>query len=261
MKMKNLAFILLTLVTIVMFASVSFAEESVTPGDQAFSDAQVEQAHIAAQEKLKTNYLYDPELYTCILREATDSAYGFDFNWEYSATAIYSVTVSADLNIDIMKITYNTDYSMDEYYSELCNVFCPDGGLFGDWTIEQKAWLCSIAEKHWELEKFRTNAINPEYQPYYSPFFQRLLEQDKCGLPDEKSISEEDAYSIAMTYAEQNETIAALKPWKVIQTYYLINDPEKPVWCFRIGKNKAHTYDIIIDAYTGNIEKITEREI
>ena len=259
--MKKFVFVLIILAMVAMLTFIAFAEESVMPGDQPFSDAQVEQAHVAAQERLKADYLYDPELYICILREATDRAYVFDFNWEYSATAIYSVTVPSTMDANNIETFYNTNYSMDEYYSELNQFFCEDAGLFGDWSLEQKAWLCGIAEKHWELEKFRTYTINAEYQPYYSPFFQRLLEQEKCGLPDEKSISEEDAYAIAMAYAEQDEAIAALKPWKVVQTYYLVNDPQKPVWCFRIGKNYAYTYDIIIDAYTGNIEKITEREI
>lgn len=259
--MKKSVCMLLMFLMVLLCASAVIAEDAVTPADQAFSDEQVERAHVAAQEKLKADYLYDPELYTCILREATDEAFVFDFNWEYSATAIYSVTVPSTLGANNIDVSYNTDYSMDEYYSELNQVFCKDGGLFGDWSLEQKAWLCGIAEKHWELEKFRTYTINPEYQPYYSLFFQRLLERDKCGLPDEKSISEEEAYAIAIAYAEQDEAIAALKPWKVVQTFYLINEPQKPVWCFRIGKNKAHTYDIVIDAYTGSIEKITVREI
>lgn len=159
---KKTVCMLLTSLMVLLCASAVIAEDAVTPADQAFSDEQVERAHVAAQEKLKEDYLYDPELYTCILRGATDDAFVFDFNWTYSATAIYTVSVPSDRDTTLIRVTYNTDYSMDEYYSELCKVFCENGGLFGDWTVEQKAWLCSVIDAHWALEAFRSNTINPD---------------------------------------------------------------------------------------------------
>ena len=243
-----------------MCLSAAVAEESVTPADQPFQNEAVEQAHLIAQEKLKKDYLYNPQLFTCMLKNKTDEAFEFTFNWIYSTVTIYAISVPTDLSEDNIEVEYNTDYSMDSYYTELCTHFCPDGGLFGDWTIEQKAWLSSIIDAHWELETFRTYYINPDYQPYMSPFYQRLLENEHCGIPDENSITEEDALSIATQYVEQDESLSSLKPWKKIQTFYFINNPSKPVWCIRLWKNIDNIYDIIIDAHTGKIQKISEME-
>lgn len=101
-----------------------------------------------------------------MLRNEKNEAFEFTFNWIYSTVTIYAVSVPADLSEDNIEVAYSTDYSMDSYYTELCAHFCPDGGLLGDWTIEQKAWLSSIIDAHWELETFRTYYINPDYKPY-----------------------------------------------------------------------------------------------
>ena len=88
----------------------------------------------------------------------------------------------------------------------------------------------------------------------------RLLEREQCGLPDENSISEEAAVSIATQYAEQDRTLSSIKPWKKIQRFYFINDPNKPVWCIRFWKNIDNVYDVTINAYTGEIQKVSEME-
>ena len=256
---KKVAF-LFGLLLVLICLSTAVAEETVTPADQPFQNTAVEQAHLIAQEKLNKDYVYDPRLFTCILQAETDEAFEFAFNWVYSTVAIYTVSVPADLDADRIEVTYNTDYSMDFYYTELCAYFCPEGGFFGDWTIEQKAWLSSIIDAHWELEVFRTYSINPEYLPYKNLFFVRLLEREHCGLPDENSISEEAAVSIATQYAEQDRTLSSIKPWKKIQRFYFINDPNKPVWCIRFWKNIDNVYDVTINAYTGEIQKVSEME-
>lgn len=256
---KKMAF-LFGLLLVLTYLSAAVAEETVTPADQPFQNEAIEQAHLIAQEKLKKDYVYNPQLFTCMLRNEKDEAFEFTFNWIYSTVTIYAVSVPADLSEDNIEVAYNTDYSMDSYYTELCAHFCPDGGLFGDWTIEQKAWLSSIIDAHWELETFRTYYINPDYQPYMSPFYQRLLENEHCGIPDENSITEEDALSIATQYVEQDKALSSLKPWKKIQTFYFINNPSKPVWCIRLWKDIDNIYDITIDAHTGEIQKISEME-
>lgn len=255
---KKLAF-LFALFLVLIFLSTSTIAETVTPADQPFQNEAIEHAHLIAQEKLKKDYVYDPRLFTCILKAETDEAFEFTFNWVYSTVAIYTVSVPADLDENHIEVIYNTDYSMDFYYTELCACFCPQGGLFGDWTIEQKAWLSSIIDAHWELEVFRTYSMNPEYLPYKDLFFKRLLERERCGLPDENSIAEEVALSIATQCVEQDKALSSLKPWKKIQTFYLINNPNKPVWCIRFWKNN-NVYDVTLDAYTGEIQKISEME-
>ena len=258
--MKKRIVFLFGLLLVLICLSTAVAEETVTPADQPFQNEAVEQAHLIAQEKLNKDYVYDPRLFTCILKAETNEAFEFAFNWVYSTVAIYTVSVPADLDEERIKVTYNTDYSMDFYYSELCAHFCPEGGLFGNWTIEQKAWLSSIIDAHWELEVFRLYSINPAYGHYKTPIFERLLEREQCGLPDENSISEETAVSIATQYTEQDRTLSSMKPWNKIQRFYFINDPSKPVWCIRFWKN-AIIYDVTIDAYTGEIQKVSEMDL
>ena len=63
--------------------------------------------------------------------------------------------------------------------------------------------------------------MNPEYVPFKGWFFRRLMERERCGLPDENSISKEAALSITIQYAQQDKTLSSLKPWEKVQTYYL----------------------------------------
>ena len=77
---------------------------------------------------------------------------------------------------------------------------------------------------------------------------------------DENSISKEAALSITIQYAQQDKTLSSLKPWEKVQTYYLINDPNKPVWCIRIWKN-MNAYNVIIDAYTGEVQEVSKMDL
>lgn len=219
--MKKRIVFLFGLLLVLICLSTAVAEDAVTPADQPFQNEAIEQAHLIAQAKLKKDYVYDPRLFTCILKAETDEAFEFTFNWVYSTVAIYTVSVPADLDENHIEVIYNTDYFIESYYTELCACFCPQGGLFGDWTIEQKAWLSSIIDAHWELEVFRTYSMNPEYVPFKGWFFRRLMERERCGLPDENSISKEAALSITIQYAQQDKTLSSLKPWEKVQTYYL----------------------------------------
>lgn len=160
--MKKRIVFLFGLLLVLICLSTAVAEDAVTPADQPFQNEAIEQAHLIAQAKLKKDYVYDPRLFTCILKAETDEAFEFTFNWVYSTVAIYTVSVPADLDENHIEVIYNTDYFIESYYTELCACFCPQGGLFGDWTIEQKAWLSSIIDAHWELEVFRTYSMNPE---------------------------------------------------------------------------------------------------
>lgn len=261
MKMKKRIAFLLTLLCVLACLNASVAEETVTPADQPFENETVERAHLIAQEKLENVAVYDPRLYTCTADTAQEGTMVFSFKWKYSNVAIYTVSVPENLDEDQTKVIYNTDHSMDDYYGELCSAFCPEGGFFGDWTLEQKAWLSSVIDAHWELEVFRTHTVNAEWMPYKYPLFDRLLEKERCGLPDENCISETAALLIAARYAEQNQTLSSLKPWKKTQTFYLINNPDRPVWCIRFWKDIDHVYDVTMDAHTGEIQKCSKMEV
>lgn len=134
--MKKRIVFLFGLLLVLICLSTAVAEDAVTPADQPFQNEAIEQAHLIAQAKLKKDYVYDPRLFTCILKAETDEAFEFTFNWVYSTVAIYTVSVPADLDENHIEVIYNTDYFIESYYTELCACFCPQGGLFGDWTID-----------------------------------------------------------------------------------------------------------------------------
>ena len=41
--------------------------------------------------------------------------------------------------------------------------------------------------------------------------------------------------------------------WWKIQTFYLVNDPEKPVWLFRFFSRMNEFYDVTVDAHSREI--------
>lgn len=255
--MKRCLMLVLLCFLLFLACPLALAEETIFPASNSFSDAATENAHLMANKVLHDHYLFHPDLYTCTVTIKENKSFLFEYSWQYSPTVIFSASVSENLE-RIESLSFNADFSFDNYYDELTSYF---DSLFGNWTLEQKAWLTSVIDEHWDFEVFRTYYLDSRYTPYVTDLFEKFLTRERCGLPNNDTISQEEAYAIAMAYAEQDEAIAALKPWKVVQTYYLVNDPQKPVWCFRLGKNYAHTYDIVIDAYTGSLEKITEREI
>ena len=96
--MKKRIVFLFGLLLVLICLSTAVAEDAVTPADQPFQNEAIEQAHLIAQAKLKKDYVYDPRLFTCILKAETDEAFEFTFNWVYSTVAIYTVSVPADLD-------------------------------------------------------------------------------------------------------------------------------------------------------------------
>lgn len=116
--MKKRIVFLFGLLLVLICLSTAVAEDAVTPADQPFQNEAIEQAHLIAQAKLKKDYVYDPRLFTCILKAETDEAFEFTFNWVYSTVAIYTVSVPSDLDENHIEVIYNTDYSMDFYYLE-----------------------------------------------------------------------------------------------------------------------------------------------
>ena len=246
----------LLLLIVILYSVSAFANESVTPADEMFTDITMEQAHALSQEILKEPYLYDGALYTCTATEQEDGAYVFDYCWKYLPTVIYSVTIPKNMDKAAAIATYNTDYGYDDYYSDLMALF---GKMFGDWTVEQKAWMTSVAESHWELETYRQYCINPEWHPS-SLFIERSLERERCGMPDENSISEEEATQIATQFIE--ETLPSGKSiWKT-QRFYIINDPENPVWLVRVwfSVNMNENIEVTVNPYTKEIIRIKRWE-
>lgn len=109
---KRIAFLFGLLLALICLSTAA-AEDAVTPvtpADQPFQNEAIEQAHLIAQAKLKKDYVYDPRLFTCILKAETDEAFEFTFNWVYSTVAIYTVSVPSDLDENHIEVIYNTDF-------------------------------------------------------------------------------------------------------------------------------------------------------
>ena len=84
-------------------------------------------------------------------------------------------------------------FSFENYFDELVQVF---DGLFGDWTLEQKAWLSSKVEEYWQMEVFRTYYLDSGYAPFKTVLFKRLLDEQRCGLPDESAYAQKGRLTI-----------------------------------------------------------------
>ena len=76
----------------------------------------------------------------------------FEYRWQYSPTAIFSVNVAKDSE------------SLYPFFD----------GLFGDWTLEQKAWLSSKVEEYWQMEVFRTYYLDSGYAPFKTVLFKAI---------------------------------------------------------------------------------------
>lgn len=145
---------------------------------------------------------------------------------------------------------FNAEFSFENYFDELVRVF---DGLFGDWTLEQKAWLSSKVEEYWQMEVFRTYYLDSGYAPFKTVLFKRLLDEQRCGLPDESAVPQDEAYALAVQYAENDPQMSRQETWWKIQTFYLVNDSEKPVWLFRFFSRMNEFYDVTVDAHSREI--------
>jgi len=81
----------------------------------------------------------------------------------------------------------------------------------------------------------------------------RLLDEQRCGLPDESAVPQDEAYALAVQYAENDPQMSRQETWWKIQTFYLVNDPEKPVWLFRFFSRMNEFYDVTVDAHSREI--------
>ena len=245
---RCLAALLLVTMTMMMNCGLGRAEETVFPADKPFADRAAEEAHLRANRAVHDRYLFEPDLYVCAMTVQKNGDRLFEYRWQYSPTAIFSVNVAKDS--ESLYPFFNAEFSFENYFDELVRVF---DGLFGDWTLEQKAWLSSKVEEYWQMEVFRTYYLDSGNAPFKTVLFKRLLDEQRCGLPDESAVPQDEAYALAVQYAENDPQMSRQETWWKIQTFYLVNDPEKPVWLFRFFSRMNEFYDVTVDAHSREI--------
>ncbi len=147
---RCLAALLLLIMTMMMNCGLGRAEETVFPADKPFADRAAEEVHLRANRVVHDRYLFEPDLYVCAMTVQENGDRLFEYRWQYSPTAIFSVNVAKDS--ESLYPFFNAEFSFENYFDELVRVF---DGLFGDWTLEQKAWLSSKVEEYWQTEKIR----------------------------------------------------------------------------------------------------------
>lgn len=246
---RLLVFLLVSICSICLIIQFVHAEEIVFPAGELFVDPVIEKAHVLANKAIHARYLFQESLYTCtaIISQEDDTLL-FEYRWQYSPTIIFSAIVPK--NLETIKTTFNAELNFGDYYDELIDYF---GCLFGDWTLEQKAWLSSIIDEHWDFEVFRTYYLDSRNTPHMTVFFDRLLNEERCGLPGNDVISQEEAYSLAIEYSQKDSEMSQCEPWQKIQVFYLVNDPQNPKWVFRFVKTTALRYDVVVDAHIKEI--------
>ena len=93
---RCLAALLLLIMTMMMNCGLGRAEETVFPADTPFADRAAEEAHLRANRAVHDRYLFEPDLYVCAMTVQKNGDRLFEYRWQYSPTAIFSVNVAKD---------------------------------------------------------------------------------------------------------------------------------------------------------------------
>ena len=122
-------------------------------------------------------------------------------------------------------------------------------------TLEQRA----AYSEEWIPKVEAELKVNPEYRGvhYYET-------RHVYGIPDENSISEEEAHTIATKNIEQTLGIPALD-WEMFyyKVYYDITDPRTSLWKMYFAIDEIDPWKYVwaeIDAYTGEVHKLIKRD-
>ena len=207
-----------------------------------------------ALNALQESYPFDARLYECEETIISENERSFEYRWKHSEIVIFSVAVGKD---HAVTITYNDEYSFEEYYDELKLVH---GGLFSSWAIEEKSWFSNIIPAHWTLEQFRVPHYNKGWIPHY-PLFAKPIEAHTHGLPDDEAISQEDALQKAKKWLlESNRMDATTLAEQSVDIYYYVDDPQTPQWVFRFSKQLITT-EVWMNAYSGDIYNMTSDQV
>ena len=153
---------------------------------------------------------------------------------------------------------FTADYGIDAFFDDLEN----EWGSSPWWPLEIKAWLSDHQNELIEMECQRL----AEYHPGWSAsgqFFTQFLRCHRHGLPDASAIPYPQALAMAV---EELSVRGYAFPQEVLEAppfFYLIDDPEHPLWyfCFRDYSEFDNKAIIVMDAHTGSFARSTDKEL
>lgn len=175
--------------------------------------------------------------------------------------------------------------SKSPFYKEEYDLYDENGEYFWDWSLEKRAAFSQGAiplfeqfiQEHPEVAQYLKDTLAGKYlhDDYDNAF---IVTEHVYGLPDEKAISQEEAFQIACDEAlrlgARASDLADNTARDAHKFYYDVTDPEHPLWKVHISLlfgdgDGSHAslptdpwgYFVKIDAYTGEIVEVITRTV
>ena len=248
----------------------------------------------AELEKLELQQLYaDSGVYD--LKNGNFRA-ACDFTWYEGDTPLYSIEIDAENGQVLKAINWMESAQMREkekiWVDELTkqiedagactSLINKDNRYFWNWSIDEKAAWSQIAypvvqqyyAEHPEFCQYLKDIEAGKYLQIDWPVL-CVTTQYLYGVPDNRSISMEQAFEIARDYAiSQGARESDIDENKNHTFYYDVTDPAQPVWKIDISllfgdgdlshqKNATEAYGffVVIDAHTGEILHTIKRDV
>lgn len=230
-----------------------------------------------------------------ILEEGRFNAICF-FTWRKDGTPRYAVNIDAISGRVLKTIDWQESEAMEkqarQWLTEI-EAFLDDAGVSSDltnakdeyiwrWTLEERAAWSKVARPI--VLKYLTD--HPEFPRYLEDMLTGRhivqtwpnlisLTQYAYGTPDEASISQDKAFSIARGVALERGAIQSyVDENRNHSFYYDVTDPTRPLWKVHISvlfgdgderhplhPTKPRGYFVVMDAHTGEVLKVTERNV
>lgn len=219
-----------------------------------------------------------------------------EFWWYDGDQPVYIIEIDAENGQALKAINYVESEQMKEkervWTAELerriedvgvsASLYKGDWVFFWNWTVEEKAAWSQIAypaaqEYYAAHPEFVQYLRDVEAGKYIENSWPALctVTQYLYGLPDEKSISQEQAFEIAREYAlSQGVRQSDIDENKLHQFYYDVTNPERPLWKIHVflifgDGDLAHQGDgtdpwgcfVVMDAHTGEILRTVMRDV
>ena len=143
-------------------------------------------------------------------------------------------------------------YGLSQFYGDLERQW----GHVKQWTLEQKAWLSGELDALLAKENARREAMGADL----TTRFAYPLGIYRHGLPDETVIDQATALSMACNQFIAQGAVLSPDTTADIGFYYLVDDPEHPVWYHAVSINGT-AYRTYMDARTGKFASASVFEV
>lgn len=230
-----------------------------------------------------------------ILEEGRFNAVCF-FIWREDGTTRYKVDIDAISGRILKTIDWQESEAMQKKASQWLTeieALLDDAGVSSDltnakdeyiwsWTLEERAAWSKVARPivlkyladHPEFPQYLEDMLTGRYIIHTWPNLISLT-QYAYGTPDEASISQDKAFSIARGVALERGAIQSyVDENRNHSFYYDVTDPTRPLWKVHISvlfgdgdeshpvhPTKPRGYFVVMDAHTGEVLKVTERNV